>query len=433
MFVRLSSLILLVLSLNGFLNAQSSVFYNNGAVIGISDDVDVYVDFDLNNNNTGGLISNAGRLTVKGNFINSSTVTGGSFANQPLGRDTGVFNIYGDWENNQTFIADESTVKLLGSQQHIRGSSVTTFHRLEALQTVGSIKKLDNVDAVVSHVLVLKNGIEFSTGNNILRISGTDPNAIIYDDDAFVSSTTNGRLSRATASVSDYYFPLGSSVSGTPTIRPLMIKPSSAAQASFDACFVHNDPTTDGLDVNIKAPNIEFVNNRFYHLIHQTSGNIQPAEMTIFYKTAADGNFSSIGRWQGQPRWEDLIADLSQAASPYDRITKSQWSSSSAQAHALITNRNIKEYEFPTVFSPNNDGQNDRFGLVQGSVATLLSLKIYNRWGQLVFDKEKNNADFWDGTYNGASQPQGTYMMHASLKLLNGEIKNEVRPVTLIY
>ncbi len=413
--------------------SQANVFFNNGAIVGITDNVDVYVGFDLENSGTSGLLSNAGRLTVKGDLVNGAELTGGSFVNQPAGKDTGVFNLYGNWENNKLFTADESTVKLLGNTQFVKGTVITSFYNLEAQETAGSVKNLDTVDANVTNLFTLKNGVEFATGEQKLNITSANASAIAYDANSFVSSTGAGRLTRATLSTSDYYFPLGSSTSGVATVRPLVLKPTNSTQAVYDARFVHNDPTNDGFDVAIKAANVDVVNNQFYHLVKQSLGNALNADLSILYKQSVDGSFNSIGRWKGLPQWEDLIADGTGQTAPFDFVTKTGWASSDNEVHALITKKNIKEYEFPSVFTPNGDNKNDRFGVVDKSVATVESMKIYNRWGELVFDKEKENSATWDGTFSGKLQPTGTYMLYAKIKLLNGEIKNEVRPFTVLY
>ncbi|PSK93154.1 gliding motility-associated C-terminal domain-containing protein [Taibaiella chishuiensis] len=66
----------------------------------------------------------------------------------------------------------------------------------------------------------------------------------------------------------------------------------------------------------------------------------------------------------------------------------------------------------PNAFSPNNDGLNDYFKPVMGlgCVPAQYSLRIYNRWGQLVY---KSNNEFdrgWDGrTDNGTPADIGSY------------------------
>jgi len=68
---------------------------------------------------------------------------------------------------------------------------------------------------------------------------------------------------------------------------------------------------------------------------------------------------------------------------------------------------------FPNAFSPNGDGLNDIFAF-ESRYITSATMKIYNRWGELVFQ----TADFdqgWDGTINGKAAPLGTYIHHTEL------------------
>lgn len=49
----------------------------------------------------------------------------------------------------------------------------------------------------------------------------------------------------------------------------------------------------------------------------------------------------------------------------------------------------------PNVFSPNSDGENDRF-VIDGILGTSNTVRIYNRWGQIVFEAN-NYRNQWDG------------------------------------
>lgn len=62
----------------------------------------------------------------------------------------------------------------------------------------------------------------------------------------------------------------------------------------------------------------------------------------------------------------------------------------------------------PNVFSPNADGQNDLFK-VSGIGITNVSITVFNRWGQKVFNTNQLNEG-WDGrTNSGTEVPEGTY------------------------
>ncbi len=63
----------------------------------------------------------------------------------------------------------------------------------------------------------------------------------------------------------------------------------------------------------------------------------------------------------------------------------------------------------PNAFSPNGDGNNDLLYPLNAFKATDLEFKVYNRYGQLVFET-RDWKKRWDGTLNGQKQPSGTYV-----------------------
>jgi gliding motility-associated-like protein len=62
----------------------------------------------------------------------------------------------------------------------------------------------------------------------------------------------------------------------------------------------------------------------------------------------------------------------------------------------------------PNTFTPNNDGINDYFSVTVAGEVTFGSIKIYNRYGQVVFTTRSQN-DYWDGNFNARNLPVGTY------------------------
>ncbi|MES2395222.1 MAG: PKD domain-containing protein, partial [Bacteroidota bacterium] len=62
----------------------------------------------------------------------------------------------------------------------------------------------------------------------------------------------------------------------------------------------------------------------------------------------------------------------------------------------------------PSGFSPNGDGQNDVFYLLGGPFKTL-EFRIYNNWGELVFETTKQSIG-WDGKFKGIDQAIGVYV-----------------------
>ena len=59
-------------------------------------------------------------------------------------------------------------------------------------------------------------------------------------------------------------------------------------------------------------------------------------------------------------------------------------------------------------FAPNADGVNEKIYPLTVGIKQFLYLRIYNRWGQLMFETT-SISNGWDGTSNGKRQPMDTY------------------------
>ena len=76
-------------------------------------------------------------------------------------------------------------------------------------------------------------------------------------------------------------------------------------------------------------------------------------------------------------------------------------------------------FKMPNVFTPNEDNLNDTYNAyIEDEIeVTNFLLKIYNRWGQLVFESDDPTLG-WNGEYKNEKQPTETY-----LYIVTGEIK----------
>jgi len=84
----------------------------------------------------------------------------------------------------------------------------------------------------------------------------------------------------------------------------------------------------------------------------------------------------------------------------------------------------------PNVFTPNGDGSNDVF-FVNGKGITGLSVKIYNRWGNKVFEINNLNES-WDGTYKGSDQNTAVFVYVLEANFENGKTVTESGNVSLV-
>lgn len=86
----------------------------------------------------------------------------------------------------------------------------------------------------------------------------------------------------------------------------------------------------------------------------------------------------------------------------------------------------------PNAFSPNGDGENDVFFPIGVAMENkLLEFKIYNRWGEIVFETTDIHQG-WDGTYKGTQQEIGTYVYYIKAQTLLKEPVTLQGSVTLI-
>ena len=86
-----------------------------------------------------------------------------------------------------------------------------------------------------------------------------------------------------------------------------------------------------------------------------------------------------------------------------------------------ITNNPKCPTELYDGFSPNGDGVNDTWVIPHIVQYRQSLLRIYNRWGSLVFEKKNSKTDYWNGNSNvgirfGNKLPEGSYFYILDLR-----------------
>lgn len=322
-----TSLLLLLL----YNTASAQVWYSNGATVTVNG-TDLFVNGGAEFS-AAGTFSNNGRISTTknstlpnaGNFILSGTATAGG---------DGSYRVEQDWINNATFNAGNSTVELFGNiLQNITSvnNTSTVFHHL-ILSGGGTgndkKKQLLNINARTNATGTLTlNNRELATGSNIFYVDNPSSFAISNGttpgNEGFVSSTT-GYLVRITNSSNVYLFPTGSSA-GIVRYRPLFVRPASAATHEFRARLNNYDPNSDGLDRNNTGIDVCTLNPLFYHsLVRQTGSS--PADVTLTYLPAADGNWTHLARWKTTVNeWNSMDPSTTGISGGLSTVTRSLW------------------------------------------------------------------------------------------------------------
>lgn len=90
----------------------------------------------------------------------------------------------------------------------------------------------------------------------------------------------------------------------------------------------------------------------------------------------------------------------------------------------------------PNVFTPNNDALNNTFQLLSigdRELVEVRSLKIYNRWGQKVFETSGNlKTAVWDGKQDGVESPVDVYYWVAEIRYYGGRQETRKGQISLI-
>ena len=97
----------------------------------------------------------------------------------------------------------------------------------------------------------------------------------------------------------------------------------------------------------------------------------------------------------------------------------------------ILVNVNFEDViDVPNGFSPNGDGNND-FLFVKGQGITGMIFKVYNRYGQKVFESSSQNVG-WDGTVFGVPENPGVFVWYLEYHLVDGTAGTKKGNVTLI-
>jgi gliding motility-associated-like protein len=83
----------------------------------------------------------------------------------------------------------------------------------------------------------------------------------------------------------------------------------------------------------------------------------------------------------------------------------------------------------PNVFTPNGDDYNNTFKVHHTDGVEVKLLRVFNRWGQVVFETTTDEA--WDGNYKGQPAQSDLYI-YTTVYILNGEEIEESGEVTLL-
>lgn len=113
-----------------------------------------------------------------------------------------------------------------------------------------------------------------------------------------------------------------------------------------------------------------------------------------------------------------------------------QWNCAAKDTVLLKLQCAIGHVYIPDAFTPNNDGKNDLFYISGSGLKIIRHLRIYDRWGGVMFERRNFGLDDkssgWDGKVNGQPVAGGTYVYVSEMECSSGELFVRKGTVTLI-
>lgn len=150
-------------------------------------------------------------------------------------------------------------------------------------------------------------------------------------------------------------------------------------------------PQPDALQMNVAVEDPFCRNSRTGKINVSAIGGVEP------YLYSLNNSTSDVSYLQNIPSGEYVVSVVDGNGCK------------SSEMLITLTDVDVDCLRIPNVFTPNGDGVNDIWEIVNIEMFPAAEVRIFNRWGQLLYTS-KGYAEPWDGSYRGHFVPAGTYL-----------------------
>jgi gliding motility-associated-like protein len=106
-------------------------------------------------------------------------------------------------------------------------------------------------------------------------------------------------------------------------------------------------------------------------------------------------------------------------------VVDSNGCKNNSEVQVIVICKNANVF-LPNTFSPNGDGSNDMFYIRGRGLDRVKSLRVFNRWGEVVFEQQNfpvNNPMYgWNGTYKGNKPQPDVYVYQVEVFCENSQV-----------
>lgn len=403
------------------LTFAQTVLYNGGTDITAATGAIIFVDGDIQDT-TNGFIHNSGDIYLTRNWIN--------------GEPSGCL----DPTTGKVWLTGNGT-------QIIKGGQTTTFNNLDCKTATKKILYINTIVGGTSGVLSLNNA-PFDLNTKTLIVTNPLPAAITRTNGYIISETVPAnygviewRMGNSAAG-NNFVYPFGT-ISGV-YIPFLYDVKTAGTQTTKGDVSVATYPTT----VTANPNNLPFptgVTN-----LNDASGKNAAVSCLDRYWMVNANNYSSnpvadITFTYADDEWDKSIAGSTNNLVSESDLKGWKWNGTgwanptvgtdnpsantvmvtgvSGSAPWTLKGKELVcgDFFLPTAFSPNDDNHNERFKPRNNCLQTM-DLRIYNRWGNLVYSSQDPNDSGWDGSVPGKGKDgnEGVYAYELNATLMDG-------------
>ena len=340
---------------------------------------------------------------------------------------------------DDAFFADLPTIDEGGKlsftpADNVNGSvNVTVYLQDDGGSANGGVDKSETINFTIS-VTAVNDVPSFVKGEDISLQAG----AADYRYEGWASLISAGQANEATQQLSfvasndqpDFFtsqpaisdsgelsFSLADNVSGTVTVTVQLKDDGGTANGGEDSA----EPETFTITVGKIAQVITFTPLQDMKvgqdpILLQASGGDsgQPVTFSISTEPAR-----GVARLEGNQLIIENVGEVTVTATQAGNDTYQQ-------AKAMLRRFNISANKLflPSLFTPNEDGNNDRFIVRGGGGIATVDFVIFDRNNNIVFRSsswEEITGQGWDGTHQGKKQPMGSYVWVIKGTFTNGQ------------
>jgi gliding motility-associated-like protein len=194
-----------------------------------------------------------------------------------------------------------------------------------------------------------------------------------------------------------------------------------------DSCGHVSDPSNIAQSILLELDSSEAFNILSWSAYEEWTSGVERYEVQIF--NAQSQSWEKLEAFPFPVAYSDSANKISQAEYCYRIAAFRTLDDLPSHSNVVCSDTRMNLF-VPNAFSPNGDGKNDVFQ-VRGTYLAAFELKIFNRWGELLFESN-SLQNSWDGTFKNKKCPMGVYYFQLKAKGIDNQKVKRTGNLTIL-